>query len=423
MQTTNFWTDHSPRPADLLTHSLPSQTDVAIVGSGYTGLHAALALAKAGASVAVLEQETIGFGASSRNGGMLTAGLKASLKDIVRMYGIERARQFWQWSLDSIDHVDKTVAEEQIECDFSRPGHVELAYKPSHFEHFKTYVEWKRDQFGYTGGRVVSPSDLRTEIGSDAYFGGLVDDFSAGLQPAKYVFGLAKAVARRGVCLVEHAGVNAVKREGAGFRLSTAKGEITAREVLLATNGYTTGLVPGVRSGIFPVGSYIIATEPLPLDLQDELSPKNRVFFDSKNFLNYFRLTPDGRMLFGGRNDLSTSLDLHESARLLQARMLEVYPQLKGISITHAWTGKLGITFDLMPHVGRMDGIHYAYGYNGHGVSIASYLGKEVGELLAGQRSSVPFMEIKHPRSFIANFDRLYLPFVGAWYRVLDRIS
>lgn len=428
MQTTNLWTTQLPDPATLPTHPLPAQTDVAIVGSGYTGLHAALVLAKAGVNVTVLEQENIGFGASCRNGGMMTAGLKASVKEVVHMYGLERAREFFQWSLDSIDHVDRTVHEEQIDCDFSRAGHVETAFKPAHFDGFKEHITWMKEQFGYASARVVSREDLHTEIGSKVYYGGLVDDFSADVQPAKYVFGLAQAVARRGACLVEHAGVTAIQREGTPlasgrFRLSTAKGEITAREVLLATNGYTTNVVPSARMGVFPVGSYIIATDPLSPALQAELSPNNRMFFDSKHFLNYFRLTPDGRMLFGGRNNLSTGLDLQESARLLGARMVEVFPQLKGVPIAHAWTGKLGITFDLMPHAGRINGIHYAYGYNGHGVSIASYLGKEMGELLAGKRKSVPFMDIKHPRSFITYFDKLYLPFVAAYYRLLDRIS
>ena len=306
MHTTNLWTTQLPTPSTLLSHALPAQTDVALVGSGYTGLHAALALAKAGTNVTVLEQETIGFGASCRNGGMMTAGLKASVKEVLHMYGLERAREFWQWSLDSIDHVDHTVAEEKIDCDFSRCGHVETAFKPAHFEGFKDHIAWMKDQFGYNSAHIVSRADLRTEIGSEVYFGGLVDEFSAGLQPAKYVFGLAQAVARHGACLVEHAGVTAIKRDGKMFRLSTAKGEITAVEVLLATNGYTTGLVPGARMGIFPVGSYIIATDPLSPALQAELSPKNRMFFDSKHFLNYFRRTPYGRLLIGGRNTLST---------------------------------------------------------------------------------------------------------------------
>lgn len=421
MHTTNFWTAQTPRPADLPTHPLPEQTDVAIIGSGYTGLHASLALARAGASVTILEKHTIGWGASSRNGGMLTPGLKAPLKNIVRMYGVEMARYFWQWSLDAIDHVARTVEEEGIDCNFDRRGHVALAYKPSHFEQYKTYLQWKREIFGYTGDQLVAPADLHSEIGSSAYFGAVADDYSAGLHPAKYVFGLAQAAARHGVCLVEQAGVEAIRHGNRQFRLKTAQGEIAAREVLLATNGYTTGLVRPVRSGIFPVGSYIIVTEPLPQALQDELSPRRRMFYDSKWFLNYFRLTPDGRMLFGGRNNLSTGLDLRTSARRLQARMVEVFPQLQNVPIAYSWSGQLGITFDLMPHVGRVDGIHYAYGYCGHGVSIASYLGKEVGELIAGRRRATPFARIYHPRSFIANLERAYLPFVAAYYRALDR--
>ncbi len=420
MKTENFWTTEHTPPAGVSVSDLPTPVDVAIVGSGYTGLNAALALAKAGARVAVLEQQTIGWGASSRNGGMLTPGLKAKLKSIVQREGLEKARFFWQWSLDAIDHVAEVVREEDIDCDFVRPGHVALAYKPAHFEGYKKHVAWMKDTFGYTGGRLVAPSDLHAEIGSASYFGGISDDHSAALQPAQYVFGLARAVARHGVQLVEHAEVTGIQKQGSEYIVSTRQGQVRASEVLLATNGYTTGMISHARNGIFPIGSYVTVTEPLPADLQAELSPKGRIFYDSKWFLNYFRLTPDGRMLFGGRNNLSTSLDLHESAQQLQTRMLEVFPQLRDVSITHTWTGKLGITFDLMPHIGRVNGIHYAYGYGGHGASISSYLGKEIGQLIAGQKASTPFAEIKHPRSFITRFDKMYLPFVAAWYRLLD---
>ncbi|MBK8798574.1 MAG: FAD-binding oxidoreductase [Anaerolineales bacterium] len=147
------------------------------------------------------------------------------------------------------------------------------------------------------------------------------------------------------------------------------------------------------------------------------------MFFDSKNFLNYFRLTPDGRMLFGGRHDLSTSLDLTDSAHKMQARMVEVFPQLAGVPVTHSWSGKLGLAFDLMPHVGRVRGVHYAYGYAGHGVSIASYLGKEVGEMLAGARTTNLFAQIDHARYPFTPYDQLYLPLVSAWFRLLDSVS
>lgn len=424
MKLTPLWTDLTPRPADLPLADLPEQTDLAIIGSGYTGLHAARVVAGQGGAVTVLEREFIGYGASSRNGGMLTPGLKAPIRTIAKRYGIEKARHFWGWALDAIDHVDHVIAEEQIDCGWARRGHLALAYKPAHFEYFRSQQRWLQENLDYQATVLVSRDELKDEIGSGSYYGGLINEASGGLDPARYVFGLAQAAARKGARLVENAGVTRIRREQGIYRLTTPRGEMRAKEVLLATNGYTTpDIAPQARGGIMPVGSYIIATEPLPTALQVELSPKGRMFYDSKNYLNYFRVSPDGRMVFGGRNNLSTSLGLEESARRLQRRMLAVYPQLAGVPLTHSWTGKLGVTYDLMPHIGREKGMWYAYGYGGHGVSIASYLGYEMGRLLTGQQGSSPFAEIPHPRFFFTRWDKLYLPFVAQYYRFLDAIK
>jgi glycine/D-amino acid oxidase-like deaminating enzyme len=423
MKTSNFWVDDYPRPDDLPSCELPDKVDVTIVGGGYTGLHAAIALRKAGATVAVLDQETIGWGASSRNGGMALTGMKMEMPAVFKRYGPELGRRFWEWSLASIDHLEGTLAEEQIDCDFERSGHILLAAKPKHYEAMAHELEWMHTQLGYQDAWLVDKNQQQAEIGTSAFFGGLADRRSGSLHPAKYVFGLAQAAARHGAVLVERAQVTGVARRHGSFSVGTSRGMVEAKELLIATNGYTSNVVPALRNGIFPIGSYIVVTEPLSPSVQAEISPQRRMFFDSKHFLNYFRLTPDGRMLFGGRHNLSTGLDLGESARMMRQRMVEVFPQLAGTIITHTWTGKLGVTIDLMPHAGRVEGIHYAYGYAGHGVSIAGYLGKEVGEIIAGKRTSTPFAEIGHARFPFTRYDKLYLPLVSTWFRALDKVK
>jgi glycine/D-amino acid oxidase-like deaminating enzyme len=422
VKTIPFWTEQFPRPNDLPTSPVPAQVDVAIIGGGYTGLNAARVLAKNGSTVAVLERHTIGWGASSRNGGMATTGIKQSIQVIFQRYGQDLGRTFWQASLDAIDLIGEIVADENLACNFLRKGHVVLAYKPSHFERMQEKAAWFKQELDYTM-RLVPPAELQAEIGSQAYYGGMVDEWSSGLHPARYVFGLAQVAARYGTYLCENAAVSRIEKHAYGFNVHTGQGVVAAKEVLVATNGYTDTLVPGLKPRIFPVGSYIIVTEPLPLELQKKLSPKGRMFYDSKWFLNYFRLTPDGRMLFGGRNNLSTNQDLVESARRLRQQMVRVFPELHDVPITHSWTGQLGLTFDLMPHIGRLNGIHYALGYSGHGVSIATYVGTEVGLLLAGKKTSSPFAQISHQTMFFYRRDPWFLPFAALYYRFLDWMS
>ena len=424
MQKSPLWTDQFSRPNNIITSDSPSaETDIAIVGSGYTGLCAARILKKNGASVTVLDRNTIGWGASSRNGGMATPGLKQGIQKIHKIYGEKLAHEFWKISVDAIDLIDEIVTEHSIDCDWERNGHASLATKPSHAPRLKEYGSWLEKEFGHYQ-KYIPKHQIRDEIGSDTYYGALTDEISGGLHPSKYVFGLASAVSNLGVQLCENTAVTKIeKNDSNNFKLITSKGDITAKKVIIATNGYTDRLVSKLKPLIFPVGSYIVVTEPLTNELQNIINPKRRMYYDSKWFLNYFRLTPDGRMLWGGRNDLSTDLDLDDSAKRLSKELYTVFPDLKDIPITHTWTGKLGITFDLMPHIGKTNGIYYAFGYGGHGLSIATYLGTEIGLMLAGKKDRSPFMEISHQTTFFYRNRPWFIPFAARYFRFLDWIS
>jgi glycine/D-amino acid oxidase-like deaminating enzyme len=423
MKNLNYWVNNTPRPEGIISEEMPSTVDVAIVGSGYTGLNAAIELVKNGASVAVLDQGTLGFGGSSRNGGIFSPDLKSGMQSIENRYGMETAKVFWQWSLDASQYVENTISSEGIVCDYQQDGQVYLAIKAEHFTAAQRYMDYLAKNFGYTGQRAIGPSEIRDEIGSDSFYAGIFEAFAGGVDPAKYVFGLAKLAAMHGAQLIEHAKVTKVERLNSGFHLIASKGHIQADEVLLATNGYTTHLVPQARFGIFPIASCIILTEPLPESLQREISPSNRVYYDSKRLLNYFRLTADGRLLFGGRKSTAENTNLERSARRIHRRMLQVFPQLLGVCVTHTWSGYVGYTFDHMPHIGRINGIHYAYGYCGHGVIASSYMGVEVAKLISGEKESSPFLEIDHPRFFGASFEKIFLPLGSVWFRFLDRYT
>ena len=424
MLKTPLWTDQFPRPNNLATsHNPSSDTDIAIIGSGYTGLCAARILRKNGASVTVFERNTIGWGASSRNGGMATPGLKQGIQKIYKMYGSKLAHEFWKASVDAIDLIEEIVDEHSIDCDWKRNGHASLATKPSHAPRLKQYGSWLEKKFGHVQNYIPG-NQIRDEIGSDAYHGALTDEISGGLHASKYVYGLATTVSNLGVQLCEHTNVIDIEKNDSNyFRLITSKGDVRAKKVIIATNGYTDRLVPRLKPLIFPVGSYIVVTEPLSEELQNIISPKKRMYYDSKWFLNYFRLTPDGRMLWGGRNDLSTDLDLDDSAKRLTRELYSILPDLRDIPITHTWTGKLGITFDLMPHIGEKNGIYYAFGYGGHGLSIATYLGTEIGLLLSGKKDRSPFMEISHQTMFFYRNRPWFIPFAARYFRFLDWVS
>jgi glycine/D-amino acid oxidase-like deaminating enzyme len=426
----NFWLSTAEMPKSDPAQPIPERVDVAVIGSGFTGLSAARTLAKRGAKVAVLEAETIGWGASSRNGGMVLTGMKLGINKLISMYGRELTQSMYAASLASIDCVERMILDEGIRCDFSRCGHLEVACKQKHFDDYGRQVEVIEREFHHKL-RIVSKNDLAGEIGSYIYYGGMVDEVSAGLNPAQYVAGLAWAADRAGAEIFEKARVEQIAREPrqgeAGWNVKTSKGTVWARDVFVGTSGYTGGATPGLQKKIIPIGSYIITTAVLPETLAQELSPRNRMIYDSKNYLYYYRLTPDRRMLFGGRAAFfpETRDSIRKSAEILRLGMIEVYPQLRDTKVEYVWGGTLDFAFDIMPHAGQMDGIYYAVGYAGHGVAMATYQGQKIAEMMAGDRPENPFVGIPFPGAPLGlyNGNPWFLPFAGAWYKFLDWVS
>jgi glycine/D-amino acid oxidase-like deaminating enzyme len=428
-QELNYWLTTVEMPVSP-AQSLPESADVAVIGAGFTGLSAALALAKRGAKVAMLESETIGWGASSRNGGMVLTGLKLGVNELIAKYGRELTRRMYAASLDTINCVERLVKEENITCDFVRTGHLEVACKQSHFDDYARRVEVIAREFNHPL-RIVPRDRLRGEIGSDTHYGGMVDEISAGLNPARYVAGLGAAAMRAGAAIFEHTKVQKIERDSrngaAGFRLTTSRGSFYARNVLVGTSGYTGAATPALRKKIIPIGSFIITTEVLPDALTRELSPRNRQIYDSKNYLYYFRLTPDRRMLFGGRAAFfpETSQTVRKSAEILRRGMISVYPQLRDTKVEYVWGGTLDFCFDIMPHAGQMDGIYFAVGYAGHGVAMATWQGQRMAEWITEGKTDNPFAEIPFPGAPLGMYNGKlwFLPFAGAYYKVLDWIS
>jgi glycine/D-amino acid oxidase-like deaminating enzyme len=407
--------------------ALPERVDVAVVGAGFCGLAAGLELAKRGVSVAVLEGETAGWGASSRNGGMVLTGMKLPVPELIGRYGREAVQRMYAASLESIDLVERVVGEEQIACSFARCGHLEVACKQKHFDGYAESAARILKEFGHTL-RIIPRGELRSEIGSDVYFGGMVDETSAGVNPAQYVRGLASAAVRRGAKLFEGTRVTGVARQSnggsAGFVVSTSRGKLLAKEVILASGAYTTSATPSLRKKVIPIGSYIIATEPLKPELARELSPRNRMIYDSRHFLHYYRLTPDNRMLFGGRAAFfpESESTVRRSAEILREGMIEVYPQLRDAKVEFVWGGTLDFTLDVMPHAGTIDGMHFAVGFAGHGVAAATWMGTKLAGRVCGDKEENPFAEIAFPGAPIGlrSGNTWALPLAGWYYRVLD---
>ena len=430
MRLRSYWLDTLDSAPDVHSGDLPARCDAAVIGGGLTGLSAALALSKRGTHVVLLEAHEVGWGASSRNGGMVLSGLKLGPHELIARYGTSEARALDAASIQAIDFVERIIREEEIACDFARCGHLALASKAAHYEQFKRDAALIAHAFGRPV-RLVARDQLAEEIRSTAYHGAMVDDASAAVNPAKLVSGLARAAGRAGAALCERTAVFGVRRRtdnaSSGFSVVTERGTLNAGAVIVATGAYTGAETPWLRRRIVPIGSYIIATEPLSDSVAHAISPRGRMMFDSKHYLHYFRLTTDRRLLFGGRASFVPESEraVVESAQILGRDMVELLPQLRDVKVEYAWGGTIDFTCDMLPHAGVADGVHYAAGYAGHGVALATYLGAQLAATLAGNAVDNPFM--RHAFSAPPLGAQRIVPglvgAVGAWYRFLDAVS
>ncbi|HEX3234752.1 MAG TPA: FAD-binding oxidoreductase [Gemmatimonadales bacterium] len=415
-----LWTDAAPE-LTVPEASLPQRTDVAIVGGGYTGLAAARALARRGVDVTLLEQHHLGWGASGRNGGFVLPGYKPDIEVLARKHGLAAARRLFEISLEAVRMLESVIAEEAIDCDYTRCGSLVLAAKPSHLRGLEASRRFLEAELGHETA-LLGPTEIGAEIGSARYHGGLLDHGAGALHPVRYLRGLATSVIRSGARIVQGVEVRQVTGSAKHLTLDTSDGVLLAAEMLVATNGYTGALCPALQRRVIPIGSYLIATARLDPSLGGRLIPKGRVLSDTKNLLYYFRLSSDGRMVFGGRAAF-TPAPVARSAAILERGMREVFPELAGVPVEYAWGGKVGFTLDQLPHAGRLGPVHYALGYCGHGVALSTWLGTRLGEALAGG-GELPVLGPGRFRSVPLYAGRpWFLPLVGAWYRAADWLS
>jgi glycine/D-amino acid oxidase-like deaminating enzyme len=425
MKFVPYWLDTAPQGPDRSRTEVGGQADVAVVGAGLTGLSAALHLARNGATVQVLERETVGWGASGRNGGMATTGMSIGYGEAADRYGFAAATAYFQAYDDAIDTVEKLVGEEGIDCDFARSGKLTLAAKPAHFEGLRKSRDLMAERLGRET-HLVSRSQLHSEIGSDFYHGGLVDPKGAGLHVGKFVKGLAESAARVGVTIHEKAPVEEFRRlDGTRHELVTPRGVVRADRVLVATSGYTGRPFRWQQVRIAPVGSFIVVTEPLGKEVCDELMPTRRMASDTKNLLYYFRITPDHRLLFGGRARfaMSNPQSDEKSGRILREAMITVFPQLANTRVDYCWGGLVDMSLDRMVHAGQQDGLFYSMGYSGHGVQMATHMGKQMAECMNGALDANPWRDLSFKRIPGHFGPPWFLPFAGGFYKFKDMIK
>jgi len=417
-----YWLDTTPAFDKSAGGTIERRADVAVIGGGFTGLSAALALAKKGASVVVLESNRVVGEASGRNGGHCNNGLSLDFGHVVDRLGFERARDLYLAYDAAVDTVERTIAEEKIACDFRRGGKIKLAAKPDHFKAMaRSHELLLRDVDSEID--LVSDADIAAEIGSKQFHGGLIQRKSAQMHMGQFGVGLAEAAVRSGARIYEHAAVTGLQRSSGRHRITTQRGTIEAAQALVATGPSSKGPFSYFRRRIIPVGSFVTATEPLTETLADSIMPRYRTATTSRAIGHYFRRTSDNRLLFGGRArfTLPSRRATLNSGRILQQSMRTMFPQLESVRLDYCWSGLVDMTADRMPRAGEHSGLFYCMGYSGHGTQMSVHMGRLMAEIMNGNKGANPLHDLKWaaiPGHFGPPW---FMPILGAYYRFKDR--
>lgn len=424
MKLVPYWLDSIPPVSGTALTEFPTQADVVIIGAGFTGLSAALTLAKAGKNVVVLEADQIACHASGRNGGHVNNGTAGNFQAMVKKYGLEQAVALYRFFDDAVDTVEKIIATNNIHCDFRRCGKLKVAWTPQHLaslradqEAVKQHVDPETD--------FLDREAVAAEIGGSTTFeGGILYRKSAQMHVGKFGRHLASQAIKAGAKIFENTPMIRLRRTGSVFEVFSSAGIIQAQNVLLATG--TSRKAPNwFRRRIMPVGSFIVATAPMPEELFTRILPGRRNVVTTRNIHNYFRTTEDRRLIFGGRANFSQSSEKSDikSGQILHAALTEIYPELEQTKIDYCWGGNVDMSVDRLPHAGEWDGVTYAMGLSGHGVQMSVHLGHLLGLKLSGAHVDIPVWNRPWqpiPAYGIATY---FMPVVGAYYRAKDKYS
>ncbi|WAJ39307.1 FAD-binding oxidoreductase [Pseudomonas sp. GOM7] len=421
MRSESYWLDTAPAFTGAQTGALPARVDVAVVGGGFTGLSAARALALKGASVAVLEAGRVVGEASGRNGGHCNTGVAQDYASLVASLGAERARAYYRAYESAVQSVVTLVEAEGIACDLKRSGKLKLAAKPQHYDGLARTCELIRREVD-AEVELLSAEQARAEVDSAEFHGGLLQRNGVQMHVGRFGVGLAEAAARHGALIYQQTTLQGWKAEAGGYRLETSGGSLQAGQVLMATGASQHGGLGWYRRRIVPVGSFIVATEVLPQALLDQLLPQRRSYVTSRMIGNYFRVTPDNRLLFGGRARFAMSGGSSDakSGKILQAAMAQMFPPLAQVKIDYCWGGLVDMTSDRLPRAGQHGGVYHAMGYSGHGVQMSVHMGQAMAEVMDGKAEANPWGDLDWP-AIPGHFGKpWFLPVVGVYYRLQD---